>query len=79
MFRDQSVPVLLCERERDCGDGNWQDLSAAMAKLPAPPNLIVFSRLAAALRARGNLASHFRCLEPLGIRLRCPHRKKGRG
>jgi hypothetical protein len=44
MLRDQSVPVLLCER--DHADGNWEDLLTATAKLPAPPNLIVFSRLA---------------------------------
>jgi DNA-binding response OmpR family regulator len=40
----QSIPVLLCEREH--ADGNWEDLLNATAKLPAPPNLIVFSRLA---------------------------------
>jgi hypothetical protein len=36
--------VLLCER--DHADGNWEDLLKATARLPAPPNLIVFSRLA---------------------------------
>ena len=41
---DQSVPVLLCER--DLADGDWEELLNAAARLPAPPNLIVFSRLA---------------------------------
>jgi DNA-binding response OmpR family regulator len=36
--------VLLCER--DHADGNWEDILNATARLPAPPNLIVFSRLA---------------------------------
>ena len=44
LSRDQSVPVLLCER--DHVDGNWEDLLNTTASLPAPPNLIVFSRLA---------------------------------
>jgi DNA-binding response OmpR family regulator len=44
MLRDQNVPVLLCER--DHADGNWEDLLKATARLPAPPKLIVFSRLA---------------------------------
>ena len=44
LLRDQSVAVLLCER--DHADGNWEDLLKATARLPAPPNLIVFSRLA---------------------------------
>ena len=44
LLRDQSVPVLLCER--DHVDGNWEDLLKDTARLPAPPNLIVFSRLA---------------------------------
>lgn len=44
LVHDQSVPVLLCER--DHADGNWEDLLKATARLPAPPNLIVFSRLA---------------------------------
>lgn len=43
-LRGQNVPVLLCER--DHADGSWEDLLAATARLPAPPNLIVFSRLA---------------------------------
>ena len=43
-LRDQSVPVLLCER--DHAGGNWEELLKATAKLPAPPKLIVFSRLA---------------------------------
>jgi DNA-binding response OmpR family regulator len=44
LLRDQNVPVLL--RERDHADGDWEDLLNATARLPAPPNLIVFSRLA---------------------------------
>ena len=44
LLRDQRVPVLLCER--DHADGNWEDLLKATARLPDPPNLIVFSRLA---------------------------------
>jgi len=44
LLRDQNVPVLLCER--DHADGGWEDLLNATARLPAPPNLIVFSRLA---------------------------------
>src|SRR5664279_198821 len=44
LLRDESVPVLLCER--DHADGNWKDLLKATARLPAPPNLIVFSRVA---------------------------------
>jgi DNA-binding response OmpR family regulator len=44
LLRDQSVAVLLCER--DHADGNWEDILKATARLPAPPNLIVFSRLA---------------------------------
>lgn len=43
-LRGQSVPALLCER--DHADGSWEDLLGATARLPAPPNLIVFSRLA---------------------------------
>ena len=44
LLRGQSIPVLLCER--DHADGSWEDLLSATAKLPAPPNTIVFSRLA---------------------------------
>jgi DNA-binding response OmpR family regulator len=44
MLRDQNVPVLLCER--DHADGNWEDLLNATARLPTPPKVIVFSRLA---------------------------------
>jgi DNA-binding response OmpR family regulator len=44
LLRDESVPVLLCERDQ--ADGNWEDLLRATARLPDPPNLIVFSRLA---------------------------------
>ncbi len=43
-LRDHSVPVLLSER--DHADGNWEELLNATATLPAPPKLIVFSRLA---------------------------------
>jgi DNA-binding response OmpR family regulator len=43
LSRDESVPVLRCER--DHADGIWEDLLNATASLPAPPNLIVFSRL----------------------------------
>jgi DNA-binding NtrC family response regulator len=44
LLRGLSVPVLRCERDQ--ADANWEDLLKAMARLPAPPNLIVFSRLA---------------------------------
>ena len=44
MLRDQSVPVLLCDRNH--ADGNWEYLLTATARLPAPPKLIVFFRLA---------------------------------
>ena len=44
LLRGQRIPVLFCER--DHADGSWQDLLGATARLPAPPNLIVFSRLA---------------------------------
>jgi DNA-binding response OmpR family regulator len=44
LLRDQHIPVLLCER--DHAGGNWEDLLKATARLPAPPSLIVFSRLA---------------------------------
>lgn len=43
LLRDESVPVL--PRERDHADGNWEDLLNTMTSLPAPSNLIVFSRL----------------------------------
>ncbi len=36
--------MLLCERDQV--DGSWEDLLGATARLPASPNLIVFSRLA---------------------------------
>jgi len=95
LVRDQSVPVLLCER--DHADGNWEDLWNTTASLPAPPNLIVFSRLARriplgegaesgwlrrtdnAFRSGGGLASHIRRLEPVGMRLWCEHRQKHEG
>jgi DNA-binding NtrC family response regulator len=44
LLRGQSIPVLLCERNQ--ADGSWEDLLGATARLPAPPKLIVFSRLA---------------------------------
>jgi hypothetical protein len=44
LLRSQSIPVLLCER--DDADGNWEDLLKATGRLPDPPKLIVFSRLA---------------------------------
>jgi len=44
LLRDQRVPVLLCERSH--ADGTWEDLLKGTASLPAPPNPIVFSRLA---------------------------------
>jgi DNA-binding response OmpR family regulator len=44
LLRDQSVPVLLCECA--LADGNWEDLLKAVAELPAPPKVIVYSRLA---------------------------------
>ena len=44
LLRDHSVTVLFCER--DHADGNWEDLLSATARLPTPPYLIVFSRLA---------------------------------
>ena len=44
LLRNQSVPVLLCER--DHADGDWEDLLNATATLPAPPSLVVISRLA---------------------------------
>ena len=44
LLRYHSVAVLLCERDQ--ADGNWEDLLKATARMPDPPNLIVFSRLA---------------------------------
>jgi DNA-binding NtrC family response regulator len=44
LLRDHSIRVLLSER--DHADGNWEELLNATARLPAPPKLIVFSRLA---------------------------------
>jgi len=69
LLRDQSVPVLLCER--DHADGNWEDLLNTTASLPAPPNLIVFSRLARRIPL-GEGA-------PVGMRLWCEHRQKNEG
>ena len=92
LLRDQSVAVLLCERDQ--ADGNWEDLLKATARLPDPPNLVVFSRLAdevlwakvlnlggfdvlRRLSSRRGLASHLRRLEPLGMRLWCEQRQRG--
>jgi DNA-binding NtrC family response regulator len=44
LLRVENCPVLLCERDQP--DGNWKDLLSATTGLPAPPKLIVFSRLA---------------------------------
>ena len=44
LLREKSVPALPCEREH--ADGDWEDLLIIMTSLPAPPNRIVFSRLA---------------------------------
>jgi DNA-binding response OmpR family regulator len=44
LLRSQRIPVLLCERGH--ADSGWKELLEATARLPAPPNLIVFSRLA---------------------------------
>ena len=44
LLRSHTVSVLLSER--DHADGNWEGLLNATARLPAPPKLIVFSRLA---------------------------------
>jgi hypothetical protein len=49
LLRDESVPLLRCER--DHADGNWEDLLNITTSLPAPPNLIVFSRLAGKYRS----------------------------
>jgi hypothetical protein len=84
LLRDESDPVLLCERKH--ADGNREDPLNITTSLPAPSNLIVFSRLAGeyrwkgaesrrfrraddAIRAREVLANRLRCLEPLGVRL----------
>jgi DNA-binding response OmpR family regulator len=44
ILRQATVPVILCESELP--DGNWKDLSAAVAGLQNPPLMIVTSRLA---------------------------------
>ena len=82
LSRDESVPVLCCER--DHADGNWDDLLNTTASLPAPPNLncVVssgrgvllgegaesgcFRRADHAFRAGGGVASRFLFLEPAG-------------
>ena len=87
LSRDESVPVLRCER--DHADGNRDDLLNTTASLPAPPNLNCvlssgrgvllgegaesgwFRRADDAFRTGGGVTSRFLCLEPLGIRLRC--------
>ena len=85
--RDESVPVLRCER--DHADGNRDDLLNTTASLPAPPNLNCvlssgrgvllgegaesgwFRRADDAFRTGGGVTSRFLCLEPLGVRLCC--------
>jgi hypothetical protein len=44
LLRDESVPVLPCKP--DHADGNMENYLNIMTSLAAPPNLIVFSRLA---------------------------------
>lgn len=44
VLRGRRFPVLFCERNHS--GGNWEDLLMAVAKLPSPPKVIVFSRLA---------------------------------
>jgi DNA-binding response OmpR family regulator len=44
LLQDKRIPVILCEDDQI--DGAWDGLLNAAARLPAPPNLIVFSRLA---------------------------------
>ena len=54
MKRQTAVKPWLCCAARVSGaavraqprDGSWEDLLSETARLPAPPNLIVFSRLA---------------------------------
>lgn len=90
LSRDESVPVLRCER--DHADGNRDDLLNTTASLPAPPNLNCvlssgrgvllgegaesgwFRRADDAFRGGGGLARHLRRLEPLGTRLCGAHR-----
>jgi len=67
LLRDQSVPVLLCER--DHADGNWEELLNTTASLPAPPNLIVFSRLA-------DESSGRRCAGGNATLVRAPSKKR---
>ena len=87
LSRDESVPVLRCER--DHADGNRDDLLNTTASLPAPPNLYCvlssgrgvllgegaesgwFRRADDAFRTGGGVTSRFLCLEPLGVRLCC--------
>jgi hypothetical protein len=87
LSRDESVPVLRCER--DHADGNRDDLLNTTASLPAPPNLNCvlssgrgvllgegaesgwFRRADDAFRTGGGVTSRFLCLEPLGVRLCC--------
>ena len=44
VLRDHPVAVAICERELP--DGSWRDLLEAGMALPAPPSVIVCSRLA---------------------------------
>lgn len=49
LLLDESAPVLLCKR--DNADGNRENVLNITTRLPAPPNLIVFSRLASKYRS----------------------------
>jgi len=39
LLRSHSLPVVICERDLD--DGSWSDLLEQVAKLPAPPLIVV--------------------------------------
>lgn len=41
---EETVPIVLCERE--CVSGNWKDMLESVGKSSAPPMLIVISRTA---------------------------------
>jgi len=45
MFVDE-MPARVTALSAFLADGNWEDLLDATARLPSPPNLVVFSRLA---------------------------------
>ena len=44
LLRDDCVPVVICNRE--AAGGSWRSIIAGLAELPAPPSLIVSSRVA---------------------------------